>query len=377
MDARLLEAAAAPPPQPAPPVITRVRGPGTCACAGSQVDGHRLRDRGGFVCSHFRGHRLSLPAVPRVERTRLSLLHHRFERNESRPAAPLISWSRGKSLCKEGFIAVYPETIVDNPLEARHVARWVLNRPGLLGGREVYDDSELVFNYCNAFEPYIKNRIDGKLYMPTIDEEIFFCDENDHTPRGLECFYIGKSTWKEGYIDPTQAFEITRGTPAKKELGKLFRASRMLYCFDNSTILAYEAILCGCPVTIIPDGTQSREDYERLELGMDGIAWGMEERDQVQVDVAKLRAPRQDQGRLPQGSHTLHRPDAARGHHQGARQLQRLAPRNASCRPPAGSRGAGDRQPEQPSRRSGDVRGRASARGVKSSSTLRDELGHS
>ena len=142
--------------------------------------------------------------------------------NATNPAlkAPLISLAHAKNLCKEGFIAVYPETIEGNPLSAPNVARWVLNRPGLLGGSEVYDDSELVFNYCNAFERYIKNRIDGKLYMPTIDEEIFFCDENDPSPRGLECFYIGKSTWKDGFIDRSQAFEITRRHAGQKRVGQ-------------------------------------------------------------------------------------------------------------------------------------------------------------
>ena len=124
--------------------------------------------------------------------------------------------------------------------------------------------------------------------MPTIDEKLFYCDDWDLSKRSLECFYVGKSQWKEGVIDRSRAFEITRETPPKKELGKLFRASRVLYCFDNSTILAYEAILCGCPVVVIPDGTQTRENYESLELGMDGIAWGLEELDRVKVDVAGL-----------------------------------------------------------------------------------------
>jgi O-antigen biosynthesis protein len=203
--------------------------------------------------------------------------------------APLIDRHDAKRLCAEGFVAVYPETISGNPLHARHVARWVLNRPGLLGGDKVYADSEMVFNYCNAFEPYIQNRIDGKLYMPTIDEDIFFCDENDRAPRGLECFYLGKSKWQDGFIDRDRVFEITRDTPSKAELGKLFRASRMLYCFDNSTILVYEALLCGCPVVIIPDNTQTREDFERLELGMDGIAWGIEEKDSARANVPMLR----------------------------------------------------------------------------------------
>ena len=142
--------------------------------------------------------------------------------SQTNPAlnAPLIGWPEAVSLCKEGYVAVYAETYAGNPLGASRVARWVLNRPGLLGGAEVYDDAELVFNYCNAYEPYIKNHVQGKLYMPTIDEEIFFCDENDRTPRSLECFYIGKSTWKDGIIDRNKVFEITRTGAGKDGIGQ-------------------------------------------------------------------------------------------------------------------------------------------------------------
>ena len=202
--------------------------------------------------------------------------------------APLETWGKAERLCKRGFTAVYPETITGNPLGAESVARWVLNRPGLLGGDSVYHESEMVFYYSDVFLPYIQNQIAGKLYMPTIDQQLFFCDDWDSTTRGLECFYIGKSKWQEGYIDRDRVFEITRETPPKSELGKLFRSSRVLYCFDNSTILVYEALMCGCPVVIIPHGTQTKSDYQRLELGMDGIAWGLEELESVGADVRKL-----------------------------------------------------------------------------------------
>ena len=203
--------------------------------------------------------------------------------------APLISWKEGRRLARQGYIAVYPENVVGNPLAATTVARWVLNRPGLLGGRPMYDDSELIFNYSDVYKAYIHNAIAGKLYMPTIDQSIFFCEDDNLSRRTLECFYVGKSTWKDGVIDRNKTFEITRRSPSKSELGKLFRASRVLYCFDNSTILIYEALLCGCPVVVIPDGTQTRSDYEKLELGAEGIAWGMEERDRVRVDVQRLQ----------------------------------------------------------------------------------------
>jgi glycosyltransferase involved in cell wall biosynthesis len=204
--------------------------------------------------------------------------------------APLINVVEARALCERGFTAIYPETVSGNPVAAESVIRWVLNRPGLLAGDAVYSESEHVFYYSEVFRPYIQNRVAGKLYMPTIDEEIFYSDGSAPAQRSLECFYVGKSVWREGVIDRDRAIEITREFPAKAELGKLFRAARVLYCFDNSTILVYEALLCGCPVVIIPDGTQSWRDYGKLELGTDGIAWGVQEYSGEPVDVPALRA---------------------------------------------------------------------------------------
>jgi hypothetical protein len=204
--------------------------------------------------------------------------------------APMVDSATATDLCARGFTAIYPETILGNPLNAGNVVRWVLNRPALLGGDESYADSELVFSYSDVFSSYIKNSIAGKLYMPTIDTSLFYCDDSDVSKRSLECFYVGKSKWKDGLVDPTRAYEITREKPAKKDLGKIFRASKVLYCFDNSTILIYEALMCGCPVVVIPDGTQTKEDFAQLELGMDGIAWGPEELKTLPVDVAGLQA---------------------------------------------------------------------------------------
>src|SRR3954467_1403087 len=203
--------------------------------------------------------------------------------------APIIDEESAAMLCGGGFVAIYPETVSGNPLNARTIIRWVLNRPGLLGGDKVYDDSELVFSYSDVFSPYINNTIVGKLHMPTIDDSLFYCYDADLSKRSLECYYVGKSTWKDGFVDPLQAFEINRQAPNKKELGKLFRSAKALYCFDNSTVLVYEALFCGCPVIVIPDGTHSKEDFAVLELGADDIAWGLDEFTGTAVDIARLK----------------------------------------------------------------------------------------
>jgi hypothetical protein len=187
---------------------------------------------------------------------------------------PLISKRDAIKAAKEGAWVIYPEIVSGNPLKAKNIVRWALNRPGLLGGEDVYPDSEHVFVYSDVFAPYVKNQIRGRLYMPTINRSLFYPPKDRNQTRSLDCYYVGKSRYKDGVVDPKNALEITRSTPPKSELGKIFRSARVLYSFDNSTALIYEALFCGCPVVIIPDGTQTWSDYEKLELGTSGITWG-------------------------------------------------------------------------------------------------------
>jgi hypothetical protein len=195
-----------------------------------------------------------------------------------------------EALCKAGCAAIYSETVSGNPLRAQRVVRWVLNSPGLLGGDRVYDEAEIVFLYSEVFRSYVQNVVRGVLYRPAIDRALFHCDDVDESARQLTCFYIGKSRWRDGVIDRDTAFEITREEPARSELGKLLRHTRLLYCFDNSTMLIYEALLCGCAVVVVPDGTHTRSDYERLELGAQGIGWWPETETQIKSDPRQLEA---------------------------------------------------------------------------------------
>lgn len=203
-------------------------------------------------------------------------------------SCPLVSRSTARALCHRGAAAVYPETVLGNPFGARTVMRWVMNRPGLLGGSESYGSEERVFAYSEVFRPYIRNHLQGVLYMPAIDQSLFFPPATDWA-RTLDCFYVGKSRWREHVLDRAHAFEITRESPPRCELGKILRHSRRLFCFDNSTLLIYEALLCGCEVVVVPDGTHTRADFQKLELGTDGIAWGVDECGTGRVDVDGLQ----------------------------------------------------------------------------------------
>ncbi|MBN9424432.1 MAG: hypothetical protein BGO63_02315 [Candidatus Accumulibacter sp. 66-26] len=152
-------------------------------------------------------------------------------------------------------IAVYPEILHGNPLNTKHVVRYILNHPGLLGGPKTFDDSELLICYHSEFQNDV-SKINNQLILttPTIDITIFNNEDNGHDDkRSGYLIYPGRySKAREEHPDLfDKGTVITYQWPqTHEELAALLRKSTALYCFSNSAIAA-EAVLCGCPVVIM------------------------------------------------------------------------------------------------------------------------------
>ena len=158
-------------------------------------------------------------------------------------------------------IVIYPEVAPGNLLKARRVVRYILNIPGKLGnGEKVYAQSELLVAYNEQLAPYA----DGfMLQVPSV--EPFF--HKNGAIRDKDAMYVGKG--RNLGMHPTSCVEITKIFPATRtELADFLRTVRILYSYDNFTMLAYEADLCGCRVVIIgPEGKME----ELKEISVPGI----------------------------------------------------------------------------------------------------------
>ena len=155
-------------------------------------------------------------------------------------------WNTPHGSVDEDTIAVYPEVVSGNPWIARHVARWVLNVPGLLGGDTSYEPTEMVFSWDRTF-------LDGVplLHLPGIELDIY---TDRSLPRSGEMFYVGRGV--RG--DISGASEVTWEMRANRyALAEKLNRATLLRCFDYVTAMKEIALLCGCPV-VMPDG-------ERLE----------------------------------------------------------------------------------------------------------------
>ena len=173
-----------------------------------------------------------------------------------------------KSQIKDDDIVVYSDVISGNPLEAKRVVRYLLNRPYYLLSQGVeYGDSDFLMAYSqivdeNLPQLFILND-DRHLYGGTPSAEkqdqlaIYFGKVNLGmlSARSKEIQRI-VSSYKKTII-------ITRFYPTSKlELIKILRTSQLLLCFDPLTNLSYEATLCGTP-SVVFDNTfsSSRKNF--------------------------------------------------------------------------------------------------------------------
>jgi O-antigen biosynthesis protein len=150
-------------------------------------------------------------------------------------------------------IAVYPEVVSGNPLGQDVVVRWLLNKPGHLGGDEKPAPTDIVFHWdAWVLTPDISSH---RLALPIIDERIFNNDANPHNQaRSGFCYYAHKYLAFGGKIDPwlsQNGVSLCHDIPRPpEEIADILRCSTVLYCYEPSAIVL-EAFACGCPVVYV------------------------------------------------------------------------------------------------------------------------------
>lgn len=178
------------------------------------------------------------------------------------------------------FVAVYPEREAGNPYGAPVVVRWLLHRPEALGDRKRFGEEELVY----AWSELVRPEGAGLLWVPTVEEELF--NTKYRYEREGTCYYVGKGEGDTLGLGDAGATDLSQeNVPTREELAGVLKRSDVFYCYDNYTLLLWEAGLCGCPTVLVPSGEFSREEFAVSEYGLDGIAWGAGPR-----EMARARA---------------------------------------------------------------------------------------
>jgi len=180
-------------------------------------------------------------------------------------------------------IAIYPESVDGNPLNASVTVKWILNFPGLLGGETHYLDDFVVAYSLVLSDSYAKvgNERIPVIFYPVVDlyeldRSVANFRETDQKRKLLYCQKfraLGGKPADHG----EDIFEVTRfqkGSPKREQLLNLILNAPEVIVYENSTIIT-EAQLLGTPVRCI-----SNQWFDSLiaeeELGSYGVVWNKE-----------------------------------------------------------------------------------------------------
>ncbi len=149
-------------------------------------------------------------------------------------------------------IALYPEVISGSPLATPVTARWLLNRPGHLGGDTTFPKDDLIYYYNIWCLP--EGMQGSALNIPSVDTRIFNnLDNPDDGKRHGGCFYAHKYLAFGGKVRPEHASQtsLCQDIPRPpEEIASILRGAEALYCYEPSAIIT-EALACGCPVLLV------------------------------------------------------------------------------------------------------------------------------
>jgi hypothetical protein len=174
---------------------------------------------------------------------------------------PILNKDLLRSHNKSGLkaIAVYPETISGNPLNAAVTITWILNSPKLLGGEETFT-SDYIYGFTEAIaKECTKNQNiqpTGTIFLPPLNvEEVAKVVRNEDKIEPFKLLYCQKFRALGGIPDSFEGkvIEIERFTPAapsRAELLDLISRSEEVIAYENSTFIT-EAEIIGTPVRCI------------------------------------------------------------------------------------------------------------------------------
>jgi hypothetical protein len=181
--------------------------------------------------------------------------------------------------CGRFLIAIYPEVEMGNPLLIPNVVRYMLNQPNFFFVNwfgSFYKD-EYILHYAEEFTvPWVKSE---PLRIQTIDRNIFKLPQHGWEERSGFLVYSHrvKNPPLEELPEWCKPFKvISMEEPvAAKDLAEMYKRSCGLILFERSAAIP-EAILCGCPVILVPGDALTEMPKALNESGSLGVAWGLD-----------------------------------------------------------------------------------------------------
>ena len=210
---------------------------------------------------------------------------------------PILSEQLVREHILEGkrAIAIYPESVMGNPLRAQHSLRWLLNFPTLLGGETEFND-DIIMAYSLAIATEYEETSDSAvevLFIPSLEiSEIDECVSKRFDRSNYDVVYAQKYRALSGKVSKNDfsTREIQRfgaSSTSRKKTLELISNARKIHVYENTTVIT-EAALLGVPVCCHANVYFTRLIAE-FELGTEGISWDHELTAKVNPQLVRER----------------------------------------------------------------------------------------
>lgn len=175
----------------------------------------------------------------------------------------------------ENGIVIYPEVVVGNPLNAKKVVRWLLHKPGFNNGGKIdFGIDDLFFYYDKAFDDSRYNKHpENHLHIVSQRSDVYKVT-NDGTRKG-SCYLLRKGGNRE-IVHDTKESNLIDGLSHEKS-AQVFNQVEYCISYDTYTMYNVYAAMCGCIPIIIPEDGISKDQWQPVEEGRYGIAYGFDD----------------------------------------------------------------------------------------------------
>lgn len=187
-----------------------------------------------------------------------------------------------KGVATGEFVVVYPEITFGNPLQAKHVVRWLLHNPGhdTATGKETkeyfFGKNELYFRYASFFKEFHFPGSTTSSHFLTITHFPLdkYNEQNVSKARSGTAYCVRKGFYKKIVHDINDSILIDN--KKHTEIAEIFKNVTTFISYDNYTVYSEFAALSGCDSIVIPDHNISIDEWRPNIADRYGVAYGYE-----------------------------------------------------------------------------------------------------
>jgi hypothetical protein len=171
-------------------------------------------------------------------------------------------------------IVIYPEIANGNPLGAKRVVRWLLNKPGFFTGEINYGSNDLFFYYHEHFNDWNLNP-NKQNHLRVIELMSDVYKKTNNGERDGACYMVRKGGNRVLNQHEEGAFKVD--ALSHREMAEVFNRYKYFVSYDLYTMYSRYAAMCGCIPIVVPDPGMTKEQWRPEVENRYGIAYGWDD----------------------------------------------------------------------------------------------------